>query len=78
VPQCPQGYFVPHSYSSTGGHPAMRTPRMMPQSPSQKGDNPMHLYTYMPQQPHYDDSPGRQMSARNIHSMDPQDVYKWR
>jgi hypothetical protein len=78
VPQCPQGYFVPHSYSSTGGHPAMRTPRMMTQSPSQKGDNPMHLYTYMPQQPHYDDSPGRQMSARNIHSMDPQDVYRFK
>jgi hypothetical protein len=51
---------------------------MMPQSPSQKGDNPMHLFTYMPQQPHYDDSPGRQMSARNIHSMDPQDVYRFK
>ncbi|XP_071120754.1 uncharacterized protein [Mytilus edulis] len=80
----PPGYFVQHPYGSPEpyphGHPSMRTPRMMSHSPNQKGDNhipPNSMMSYYPH-PHYDDSPGRQISARNIHSMDPQDIYKFR
>ncbi|CAC5389876.1 unnamed protein product [Mytilus coruscus] len=80
----PPGYFVQHPYGSPESyphrHPSMRTSRMMSHSPNQKGDNQMphnSMMSYYPH-PHYDDSPGRQISARNIHSMDPQEIYRFR
>lgn len=77
VPQSPSGYFVPHPYGNHGSYP-VRTPRQTAPSASSREHSHPYMQHPHPQHAQYDDAhSGHSFSARNVHKMDQQDIYRF-
>lgn len=75
VPQSSSGYFVSAPYGNQGTYP-IRTPRQVPHSPTSRREHghPLMQHSYS----HFEDAHGRPISARSVHKMDQQDMYRFK